>query len=218
MNKKQLIRHINEYLQITGFRAKGTGPGVVSLVREQSHLKEELLFPYKKYYNGYVLGPCVLGWKTFTVVENILQKYYLKNNINYRAVTIHCESRREEQLYSMRISSVEELGSVLPILKEMANEDVLSFFAKYQLLEDVHNNIKQLQVNELAKFVTNPPHSRIMIIKRLVASEDWNTYCESVMEIYRKGSEGRHKALFAPIYNFLPELYDELISLDVRTI
>ena len=49
-----------------------------------------------------------------------------------------------------------------------------------------------------------------MVIKKLANTHDWKSYCEKSIEVYREQSEGKYKAVFAPIYSFLPVLYEEL--------
>ena len=49
-----------------------------------------------------------------------------------------------------------------------------------------------------------------MVIKRLVNACDWESYCEESIKMYKEQSEGKYKAVFEPIYRFLPDLFKEL--------
>ena len=209
MNKSKLIRIIRNALELDDFKPIGVGAGVMSLRRKRKDTKEEIVFQYLKFPGIYILKPVVTGWKSFNNIESILEGYYLKNNINYRDVTIHFKSRREEEMLKFKIRTEEDVIELLPLLKDMV-KDVLSFFDEYSNLIEVHKRITQLETKELANFVRNAPHPRIMVIKRIVGAEDWASYCEEVIDIYRRQSEGKHGAVFSPIYKFLPALYEEL--------
>ncbi len=214
MNKSEFIRRIKELLELNYFKAVGVGAGAVSLVNETDKIKEEIIFSYTKIPDGFILPSYISAWKTFYSVNSILKKYFVDNGLGYQDFTIHVESRRFEEISSTSVFEHRDLERIKDSLKALVGEDISPFFSKYKTLEDVHSRIMELETDALASFITNPPHPRIMVIKRLVNSNDWESYCEKSIKIYKEQSKGKYKAVFEPIYRFLPDLYAELKSLD----
>ncbi|NRA49707.1 MAG: hypothetical protein HRU12_11295 [Phaeodactylibacter sp.] len=210
MNKRQFVKHIKELLALDDFKAVGVGAGAVSIVRGN----EEIIISYDKHPGQFILPPSLSAWKCFPSVEDILEKYFISNNVNYRRNTIHINSRRVEDLKIRTIETLEDFDGIIPELRKMVYDDILPFFEGNQTLEDVHSRVVKLEVDELANFIINPPHPRIMVIKRLVNACDWESYCIETIEMYKEQSEGKYKAVFEPIYRFLPDLYKELKQLD----
>ena len=210
MNKREFVRHIKEILELDNFKAVGFGAGSVSLIRGE----EVIIIPYNKYPDQFILPPAITGRKCFAEVEDILEKHFTRHNINYVRNTIHNNSRRVEDLKIRTIEEVNDFSKILPELKNMVYEDILPFFEKHQTLEQVHNTINQLKISELSKFIFSPIHPRIMVIKRLINIGDWENYCEESIEIHKEQSQGKYKAVFEPIYRFLPELFEELKQID----
>lgn len=210
MNKRQFVKHIKELLALDDFKAVGVGAGAVSIVRGN----EEIILSYNKYPGQFILPPSLSAWKCFPSVEDILEKYFISNKVNYRRNTIHINSRRVEDLKIRTIETLEDFDGIIPELRKMVYDDILPFFEGNQTLEDVHSRVVKLEVDELANFIINPPHPRIMVIKRLVNACDWESYCIETIEMYKEQSEGKYKAVFEPIYRFLPDLYQELKHLD----
>lgn len=210
MNKSEFVRHIRELLELDDFKAVGVGAGSVSLVSGNTRIG----IGYTKILGGYRLPPQISGSVSFPEVEDVLDKYFVLHKIGQDRNTIHHSSRRFEDLSVFDIYSQNNIETVGKKLKIMIFEDILPFFSKYKTLEDVHSRIIELEIDALASFITNPPHPRIMVIKRLVNANDWESYCEESIEMYKEQSEGKYKAIFEPIYRFLPDLYEELKLLD----
>lgn len=210
MNKKKFVKQIKELLALDDFKAVAVGAGAVSIVRGN----EEIIISYNKYPGQFILPPSLTAWKCFPSVEDVLEKYFISNRVNYRRNTIHTNSRRVEDLKMRTIETPEDFNRILPELRKMVYDDILPFFERNQTLEDVHSQIGKLEVDALANFIINPPHPRIMVIKRLVNAWDWENYCVETTEMYKEQSEGKYKAVFEPIYRFLPDLYEELKQLD----
>ncbi|WGK66193.1 hypothetical protein [Croceiramulus getboli] len=210
-----MSREIRDLLELETFKAVGVGAGAVSLVRKINKTREELIFSYNKFPGAYKLSPYVSGWKTFDSVNDILKKHFKDNGIGYQDYTIHITSRRIEEIALTSVSELSDLQRIKESLKILVEEDVLPFFFNYQTLEDVHSHLMELEVEDIANFITNPPQPRIMIIKRLVNAADWESYCSESIEMYKEQSEGRYKAVFEPIYRLLPDLYEELKNMEV---
>ena len=214
MTKRQLSNGVKDVLKLNDFRAVGVGAGVVSLIKKDNILKEEIIISYTKVLGGYKLAPYVSAWKTFDSVNSILKKHFEANFVPYQEYTIHSESRRIEDIWSIPILEVSDLEEIKDALMLLVVNDILPFFSMYETLEDVHSRVVELEVDELANFVANPPHPRIMVIKRLVNAYDWESFCEGSIEMYKEQSEGKYRAVFEPIYRFLPDLYEELKQID----
>ncbi len=210
-----LIRVIKTQLQLSDFKAVGVGSGAVSLFREKEETQEQIIISYNKYPGEYRLGPTIAGWKTFSAVEDLVEKYFRRHGIGYHGVTIHCVSRRDEQMFDTSITKTEDVLKILPSLEKMVFEDVMPFFEEYDSLDLVHDEIEDRNISDLAKFVTNPPHLRMMIIKRLLNTSDWELYSEDIIAMYKEQSEGKYQTVFAPIYAFLPALFEELKNIDL---
>ena len=210
MNKKQLVSDVKDYLGLDDYKSNSVGAGSVSLFKETEIVKEEIVLSYNKYPGAFRLSPSISGWKTFKEVDKILKKYFLKSGIGYQEHTIHIASRRFENISLFDFEKSADLEKIGKELRLMIQEDILSFFSKYKTLENVHSKIIRLDNSNLAKFVTNPPHPRIMVIKKLINDSKWETYCEESILMYQEQVKGKYKAVFEPIYNFLPDLYKEL--------
>jgi len=206
VNKREFVKHIKELLELNDFKSVGVGAGSVSLVKGD----EEIIISYNKYPDQFVLPPAFTGRKCFPQVEDILEKYFTSHEINYGRNTIYYNSRRVEDLQIRTIEDVKDFSKILPDLNEMVYSDILPFFEDHGTLELVHDKIDQLEVSELSKFIVSPVHPRIMVIKRLVNACGWESYCEESIKMYKEQSEGKYKAVFEPIYRFLPDLFKEL--------
>ena len=212
MNKREFSKHIKELLQLDDFKAIGVGSGSVSLVRGE----EEIIISYSKYPNKFVLPPAITGRKCFSKVEDVLEKYFISHKINYGRNTIFTNSRRIDNLQLRTIEDTKDFSKVTPDLKEMVFTDILPFFKSNRTLELLHDNINQMEISELSKFIMSPVHPRIMVIKRLLNASDWESYCEDSIEMYKEQSEGKYKAVFEPILKFLPDLLNELKDYNQR--
>lgn len=210
MNKNQLINGIKEILELDDFKTVGVGAGAVSLIRAESNIKEEIVISYTKILGGYKLAPYISVWKTFELVNSILKRHFEANLVPYQEYTIHFESKRIENIWSTPILEISDLEQIKEALNVLIANEILPFFSKYKTLDEVHSQVLELEVDKLASFITNPPHPRIMVIKRLVNANDWESYCVETIKMYKEQSEGKYKAVFEPIYRFLPDIYEEL--------
>ncbi|MEZ4954775.1 MAG: hypothetical protein R2825_14505 [Saprospiraceae bacterium] len=213
MDKRQLIKSIKDNLNLTNFKPVHTGVDAVSLMRDTDLYKEEIVISYRRYPGVFHLGPAIIGFKTFKEVDQILSKYFAKAKLPDNGVTIHLISRRDEHIGDVGIENEKEIEQVLPSLRKMIFDDILPFFEQYNSLSEVHSKIDSLNGIGLANFVYNPPHPRIMVIKKLVNAKDWEIFCQDSIQIYEEQSLGKYKYVFAPIFGFLPDLYEELKSI-----
>lgn len=216
MNKKQLSKEISKCLQLADFEPNVLKAGAISLVRETDNEKDEIIISYNKYPGVFNLSPVITGRKTIKAVDYILKKYFSKSKIGYQEHTIHANSRRCDELNQFDITGEEDVKEISEKLAQMTKEDIMPFLTKYNSPEKINVKLDHLKVADLAKFITNPPHPRIMVIKRLANSQDWRSYCEESIKIYREQAQGKYKKVFAPIYDFLPELYKELRNLEMN--
>lgn len=217
MDKRVLIKSIKESLELEGFKTNAVGAGAVSLIKDDNFFKEEIVFSYLKYLGVYRIGAYITGWKSFRQVEEILERYYKKHGIGLQNITIFNNSRRYEELSSIDIANPEDIMKVLPHLQTMVYEDILPFFEKYDNLIRVNDRIEDIFKSEekIGNFIYSPIHPRIMVIKRLTGDKSWQFYSEKAIEIYKEQSTGKYQSTFAPIYAFLPELYEELKRLEI---
>lgn len=209
MDKRLFIKTIRELLGIDDFKPNSTGAGGVSLVRNN----EEISITYRKYPGIYQIRQNLMGFKSFPQVEDILRKYYKLHNIGLQNDTIYTSSRRIEEITEVDIADPEDIEKILPQLKLMVYEDILPFFEKYDTLEKVNSHINTLDKADISKFIFHPPIPRMMIIKRLTNSPDFETFCTWAIEIYEKMAMGSNAIQHAPINKFLPDLYEELKSM-----
>lgn len=206
MDKKELINGIKEILNLNIFKAVSQGAGAVSLVHEN----KAIIFGYNKYPNIYVLGPSIISYISFPEVEDILEPYYKKYGLGYQPYTIYKSSRRFEHLSSIDLYTPDDIQKVGSELRTMVYDDILPFFEENDTLEKVHEHYLTLPIDKLGFYFVGEIHLKIMVIKAILKIFDFEKYSADVIEFYKVESEGQFKHVFAPIYAFLPELYEKL--------
>jgi hypothetical protein len=206
MDKKKLINGIKEILNLNIFKAVSQGAGAVSLVHEN----KAIIFGYNKYPNIYVLGPSIISYISFPEVEDILEPYYKKYGLGYQPYTIYKSSRRFEHLSSIDLYTPDDIQKVGSELRTMVYDDILPFFEENDTLEKVHEHYLTLPIDKLGFYFVGEIHLKIMVIKAILKIFDFEKYSADVIEFYKVESEGQFKHVFAPIYAFLPELYEKL--------
>lgn len=209
MDKRQFINSIKSYLNLSDYKPNAVGAGAVSL----ENVNVRISISYRKYPGVYMFPGVIGGYKSFPQVEDILRKYYKLHNIGLQNDTIYTSSRRIEEITEVDIADPEDIEKILPQLKLMVYEDILPFFEKYDTLEKVNSHINTLDKADISKFIFHPPIPRMMIIKRLTNSPDFETFCTWAIEIYEKMAMGSNAIQHAPINKFLPDLYEELKSM-----
>lgn len=211
MDKREFVNHIKNILELDDFKAVGVGAGSVSLVRE----REEIIISYNKYPGEFILPPAIGCRKCFDEVENILEKYFVKQGLGYGRNTIHHSSRREEDLDKRTIVNLEDFSKILPELHAMVYEDILPFFEKYKTIKDVHKELTTYgnDFDKINRFLFTPQPIRRMIIKCLFNDSDWDEYAQNLTNhILTKVQRdpGPEYEMYAKI---LPDLYEELKGL-----
>lgn len=208
MDKRELITALKDFLKIEGFRMNASGAGAVSLVKEDDYSKCEIVFSYLKYPGVYNIGPYITAWKSFKQVENILKPYFVQYKIGLQDITIYYNSRRNEEMSKVDIAKPEDIEKVLPELRTMVYEDILPFFEKYKTLKDVNQKLESLEMAEISKFIFHQPIPRMMIIKRLCNTSDWDHFSNWVIDVYKKMSDDSNENRI--YFNMYKALYEEL--------
>ncbi len=212
MEKRALISSIRDKLGLLDYKTIGMGAGSVSLVKGGN----EIIFSYKKYPNVYILSAAIIGYKSFPEVESILQPLYKKHKLGFQNYTIYKISRRFENIALIDLYTPDDLQKIHLELKTMVYEDILPFFDEFTSLHAVHDHAVQLPLERLGHFLVGEVHLKLMVIKRLINSSDWETYTKGVLDFYKEESNGKYKHVFAPINMFLPELVNELYKLNLK--
>ncbi len=209
-----LIRAIKTQLQLSDFKAVGVGAGAVSLFRGNEEAQEQIIISYNKYPGEYRLGPTIAGWKSFSAVEDVVEKYFRQHNIGYNGVTIHCVSRRDEQMFDTSVTKAEDVLRILPSLEKMVYEDILQFFEKYEHLESVYNQTREYNndFSKINKLLYPPQPIRRIIINRLSGDPMWKEYARSVYEAFKGAASGQHEKMYTSYAKVVSELIDELES------
>lgn len=208
MDKREFVNHIKNILELDDFKAVGVGAGSVSLVRE----REEIIISYNKYPGEFILPPAIGCRKCFDEVENILEKYFVKQGLGYGRNTIHHSSRREEDLDKRTIVNLEDFSKILPELHAMVYEDILPFFEKYKTIKDVHKELTTYgnDFDKINRFLFTPQPIRRMIIKRLFSDSDWDEFAMNLTDSIVARSKQDPNSQIAVYAKFLPDLYEEL--------
>jgi hypothetical protein len=209
MDKREFVNHIKDILELDDFKAVGVGAGSVSLVRE----KEEIIISYNKYLGEFILPPAIGCRKCFDEVENILEKYFVKQGLGYGRNTIHHSSRREEDLDKRTIVNSEDFNKILPELHAMIYDDILPFFEKYQTLENVHNQLNTFgnDFGLVNKLLSNPQPIRRIIINKLCGDGDWKEKALAVQASFDEASKsGQYKEMYSSYAQIVEELIEEL--------
>lgn len=206
MNNRILIKAISELLLLTTFKPKCDGAGAVSLYSENKRIG----IGYTKGVAGLRLPPQIAGYISFSDVESILEPYYKKHGLGYQPYTIHKSSRRFEHLSLIDLCTTKDIQKVSTELRIMVFEDILPFFEENNTLEKVHEHFLTLPDDQWSRYFVGALHLSVMAIKALLKSADFEKYSLETLDSYRRESFGQYKHVFAPIYAFLPELYDEL--------
>lgn len=212
MEKKVFIKAIREYLTLFDYKPISVGAGSVSLEKENCRIG----IGYYKILDGFRFPPQIVGYKSFLEVENILWPLYKKYNIGYQNYTIYKSSRRFENIGLIDLYTPDDIQKIGFELKTMVYEDILPFFNEFKSLHAVHDHAIQLPLERLGHFLVGEVHLKLMVIKRLINSNDWETYSKGVLEFYKEESEGKYKQIFAPINKFLPELFDILNNFKLK--
>ena len=213
MDKKQLITHIKEFIKLEDFKALDKGADAVSLVRENEIFKDEIIFTYKKSQGGYILSHKLNGRKSFFAINLILKKYFDKIGKHYQEHTLSFQSRSFDHIFNEIFFETKDLVKIENDYKTMVHDDLIPFFNRYKTLEDVNTYMLEFTSEEVTRLVSSP--IKIMVLKRLINASDWVEYSEKTIETYRVNSKRRNKAIFAPVSSILPDLYDELQSLNI---
>lgn len=206
MDKRIFINAIKEFLQLNDFKAISTGAGSVSLVKHNT----EITISYLKYPQIFRFRPALIGFICFPEVENILEPFYKKYGLGYQPYTIFKTSRRFEHLSSIDIYTPDDIQKVGSELRTMVYEDILPFFDENDTLEKVHKHYLTLTDDQLSRYFIGELHLRIMAIKAILKISDFEKYSLETINSYKIESEGKYKHVFAPIYGFLPDLYEKL--------
>ena len=209
MEKRVLVKSIKDYLGLQDYKPIGVGAGSVSLSKGNS----EIIISYSKFPDLFILPPQINGYISFPEVENILKPFYKDHNIGFQHYTIYKSSRRFEEMNNVKIYTPEDIQKVGGMLKTMVFDDILPFFEEFKNLQKVHDYILSLDLDKLGHFLVGEVHLKIMVIKKLLNTDDWVQYSDEVIAFYKAESEGKYKHVFAPIYKFLPDLYEKLRSI-----
>lgn len=212
MDKKVFIKAIREYLELLEYKAIGVGAGSVSLENGSCRIG----IGYYKILEGFRFPSQIAGYKSFPEVENILQPLYKKHKLGFQNYTIYKISRRFENIALIDLYTPDDLQKIHLELKTMVYEDILPFFDEFTSLHAVHDHAVQLPLERLGHFLVGEVHLKLMVIKRLINSSDWETYTKGVLDFYKEESNGKYKHVFAPINMFLPELVNELYKLNLK--
>lgn len=207
MNKKEFTELLQEGLELKMFKVFHVEGGI-SFKKDN----REILFSVSRYPGEYILPPSIIGNLCVPEVEDVLEKYFVNHKLNYSRVTVYRQSSRFEDIDLRSIKSAESFEKVGGVYKGLLNE-IKSFYTDFDSIEKIETEIKSFNEEELSGFIFSPIHPRIMVLKRLANASDWESFCERSIDIYKTQLEGRYKAVFAPVYAFLPSLYKELKAL-----
>ncbi len=211
-DKKSLAVGLEEYLR-TGFRPVSNMPSVIVL-KSLSDPVVQLIFNYKKVPGAYSFPGVMAGEKIFPEVEGLLEKYYLKYNLDVNGGTIWKHSRRIEELFSNKkyyISQKEDIENISPFLDVMINEDVLPFLNEFMTIGDVYEYLEGLKLEEMGGFLTDSITVRRMVLKGLLKTSDFESYSNSLLAYYKE-NVSKHP-MFARDYQYMPALYKELCDM-----
>lgn len=215
MNKIELISSIKEQLQLSEFKEITDGVSIISLRKKEKYKKEDIIFTYKKYPGIFILDSCIIGEKTIFEIETILGEYFTKYNVPYSDTTIFTVSRRNEKMSEFEIANESDIEQIMPSLSDMVYLDILPFFENYQTLGQVYEKVESMQLDKMSNFIFSPMPIRRMVLKCLVKEPNWEEYAKEVLGTYKEHSTGKYTAAFAPFYQFMPELFEELKQMDV---
>ena len=211
--KHDLIVALKEAVEIDGYEIISNYVQAVALKKKTPMYKNEIIFGYRKLPGVYDLGQLISGFKSFPEIEDLLGKYYKKYNIESSLYSIYFHSRRVEKLKlnnDYYIGSKEDVNKILPYLKEWVYEDLLPFFDQYQTIEQVYEHLESLELAKMASFVYDPLPLRRMVLKGLLKTPDFVSYSETILTFYKENAENK---TYGELYQFMPELYEELLLL-----
>lgn len=212
MDKRDLIKGIKEVLGDIDFKPLSVGAGSVSLVNNNS----EIVFSYRKYPDTYILGTQIIGYKYFPEVEEILKPLYKKHNIGYVQYTIYKQSRSIEEMFNIKIASINDISKISEYLRLLVFGDILPFFEEYQNVSQVMDKIESLPKEEISKFLHLPQLPRIMILKRINENNDWKEYCKWATDIYNTMATGPNGSQHKSVNNLVIDLNEYLFNMSIR--
>ncbi|WP_373551789.1 hypothetical protein [Haliscomenobacter sp.] len=159
--------------------------------------------------DGLSIDSYVSGFIGFNQMENILLKYYKKYNLNYLPYSIHVTSGRDEWLGNQKIITSDDVDAIMPIIKDMIENDIIPFFENYSSIENAYKKIEKTEKSNITLFLLHPPTIRILIMKKLVNATDFDEYADWLMSLRPIMLETANGI----VYQFLPELIEELKNL-----
>ncbi|MEX0274211.1 MAG: hypothetical protein AB3N16_07535 [Flavobacteriaceae bacterium] len=214
MNKRELINGIKKEVGLSDFNAVHVGAGTVSLVRSKQGVREEIVFSYLKYPETYVLQPVISGWKTFDALEDILEKHFVKNKMAYTRVSIHCKSRRFQNMILNKIKMMEDIKMMEVELNTMIHKDVIPFFSDYETLTDVYANVKELGKDfvSINNFLFDPQPIRRIALAFINKDHLWKEEANRILNAFVEEKNNSGENIYAGYIKVLKDLIKDLSS------
>lgn len=208
MDRKILFNYLNQLDSLKGFSGKDSDFGALIF----DNLNNRVSISYNVIGEKIILAPSLVASIALIDVEKILEKYFIKTNLQFDKFTIFKQSSRIENLELRTLRTQDNLHDLSIIINDIILNDLVPFFSEFSSLNSVYLHLLTLEEQQFGRFVCSPVHPRVMIIKRLLNVNDWEEYCAACIALYKTQSNGKYKSFFGPINEFLPALVEELNS------
>ncbi len=175
MNSKKIIKRISEHIALEGFK-----PAVVNyllmLARVTENRRDEIVFPTTKR----TMASNLVARIQFPAVEEIYKSAVNKNDGNYVSSTLLKQVDADSFVNTYEIIYTEDVDKDIPYFKEAIDNGAIPFFNKYQSVEAVYGEMKNINKSNyldymqgLHKFIGHPVIVRYLIILGLMGDDDF---------------------------------------------
>jgi hypothetical protein len=206
MTQKELLQLVGQELFPDWKKISGLGGGLIYRKKALEGVDDIIIFPSGTLRDGLYVGTSLVGARSFDVVENILESFFRKKNLNDLLITIKYILDVKNDWSSVSIESAEDLTPIYAPMREVVFDQILPFLERFNTLEAVYEHAKDMDNDQRALFIHSPVTYRMLIMKRLVGAPDFLEYGDWLSGIYTEYPYDDLKGFFFELYDHLKKM------------
>ncbi|MBN8684170.1 MAG: hypothetical protein J0L99_16105 [Chitinophagales bacterium] len=212
MTQKELLQLVGQELFPDWKKISGLGGGLIYRKKALEGVDDIIIFPSGTLRDGLYVGTSLVGARSFDVVENILESFFRKKNLNDLLITIKYILDVKNDWSSVSIESAEDLTPIYAPMREVVFDQILPFLERFNTLEAVYEHamemhrIRDTDEFALSRFIHSPVEYRLLILKRLIVAPDFIEYGERFAEAYKDNPHWDSKGFYIELFEYLKKM------------
>ena len=206
MTQKELLQLVGQELFPDWKKISGLGGGLIYRKKALEGVDDIIIFPSGTLRDGLYVGTSLVGARSFDVVENILESFFRKKNLNDLLITIKYILDVKNDWSSVSIESAENLAPIYAPMREVVFDQILPFLERFSTLEAVYEHAMDMDGHQKALFIHGPVSYRMLIMKRLLGSSDFLEFGDRIIEKFKSAPQYDSLGFFSELFEYLKKM------------